>query len=99
VSWLDTKPPEKVDAAIERLRARRGGHYYIDEYADGDERFGLWLALVDQYLGKALTIGFTDLADWGWRDSFDAGDSPREAVLQALEADDLYAGLLERAES
>jgi hypothetical protein len=92
MSWLDTKPPVEVDDAVEKLfedgtlRAR-----YVDEYASGDVRFGLWLYLVDARLARGLGVSHRDLSDWTWRDAFDEGMSPKEAGLAALAADDTFS--------
>lgn len=69
---------------------------YVDEYAHGHKRFGLWLHLVDRQLRRKVGLTHRDLVDWTWRDAFEDGLTPREAALEALENDDLFgAGLFD----
>jgi hypothetical protein len=92
MSWLDEQAPEKVEAAIERLAARRdaGDVHAIDmiDYCGGDLRFAVWLWTVDRVLLAAVGLGSSDLEDWTYRDAFDDGVRPGEAARAALD----YAG-------
>ncbi|HEY6013342.1 MAG TPA: hypothetical protein VIU37_05025 [Candidatus Limnocylindrales bacterium] len=87
MTWIDRQDPEKVERALGALRAQKPG--YIEREADGDERFALWLANVDARMARMVGVGHGDIADWQWWDSYEAGDSPRAAAVEALEADDL----------
>lgn len=86
MSWLDTKPPEAVAAAVEQLAQAQGAHAEsIRDYAGGDLRFGLWLQLVDKRCASVIGLGVFDLEDWRWRDAYDGGDSPKEAFADFVE--------------
>lgn len=94
MTWLDAQPAEKVDASLADLRAT-GGERWAQRVADvdGDERFALWLLLVDQRMQRAVGVTHRDIGDWTWRDAYDGGYSPREAMREGLEADDTYSAL------
>ncbi|CAM3437447.1 hypothetical protein [Tsukamurella hominis] len=85
--WLDTLDPTKVVTAIDQLAA--SAPEYIAKQAGGDVRFALWLHLVDRQLRRLVGVGHADLVDCTWRDWFDSELSPREAVEQASEYDEL----------
>lgn len=90
-TWLDQKDPAKIDAALAQMRERSPG--YADEVAGGDERFALWLAIVDGRMARSVGVTHRDIADWTWRDAYDSGMSPSEAAVEALQADDTYSAL------
>jgi hypothetical protein len=96
MSWLDTRPREMVDSAVETLSRQDDPRAteLIERDAGGDVRFALWLALVDKRLRNAVGVGRNDLADWAYRDSYDAGDSPAAAAAEVLRADGTFAELL-----
>lgn len=96
MTWLDEQEPGKRDALLAQYRANRD-RMRVAQYDGGDERFGVWLALVDRRIARAVGIGLFDLADWNMRDAYDSGTSPREGALEALRSDDLYASLVEEA--
>src|SRR5687768_14909274 len=97
-TWVDQQEandPNKITTALASYRANRDSRFSrVAEHDGGDDRFGLWLALVDNRLTRAVGVGLFDLGDWPIRDSFESGDSPREAALIALESDDTYAALV-----
>jgi hypothetical protein len=96
MTWLDTQDTGKVQewqAAYRTLASLS----HIREYDGGDERFGVWLALVNARLTRGVGVGLFDLADWNMRDAYEDGMSPREAALEALRNDDTFAGLVEEA--
>ena len=47
--------------------------------------FAQWMDAVDRVLESRIGFSSGDLEDWMWRDSFEAGDSPRDAALSFLE--------------
>ena len=47
--------------------------------------FEQWMKAVDAALESRLGLSSGDLEDWMWMDSYEAGDSPRDAALYALE--------------
>lgn len=85
-SWLDAQPKEKIDAALERFRMSSGYHRYMDYY--GDERFALFMTLVDRRLTRILGLGSMDLADFNSWDCYESGMSPAEAAEECLYAQD-----------
>jgi hypothetical protein len=91
MSWLDDQPAEKVEAALQSLREQAPG--YIANEGTGDERFALWLRLVDKRMARVTGLGHRDIGDWHWRDAFEDGVSPSEAAREALAADDTFGGL------
>jgi hypothetical protein len=97
-TWIDQQEqsdPNKITTALTAYRAHRAGKFArVADQDGGDERFGLWLALVDNRITRAVGVGLFDLADWPIRDSYESGDSPTEAALIALESDDTYAALV-----
>lgn len=97
-TWIDMREqqdPNKITTALASYRAHRDGKFArVAEHDGGDDRFGLWLALVDNRITRAVGVGLFDLGDWPIRDSYENGDSPREAALIALESDDTYAALI-----
>ena len=82
---------EKVDGAVADFAARNAD--YVRDYANGNPEFGLWLALVDRRMGRAVGVTHRDIADWTWHDAFDDGVSPSEAAREALAADDTFGAL------
>jgi hypothetical protein len=48
--------------------------------APEDESFRKWLRECNALLTKRLGLGLFDLPDWAWRDAFEDGAKPKEAV-------------------
>jgi hypothetical protein len=98
MTWIDVREaqePDKIRAALADYATRRGTTLRrVGEYDGGDDRFGLWLALVDARIVRRVGVGLFDLADWNMRDAYESGASPREAAQEALESDDLYASFV-----
>lgn len=46
--------------------------------------FAKWLVLVDVALVSRVGMVSGDLADWNWRDAYDDGYTPSDAVTDAL---------------
>ena len=53
----------------------------LDASADGFEE---WRRKADLACRSATGVSIDDLADWGWRDAFESGQSPAEAVREAI---------------
>lgn len=87
-TWVDMQDQDKVGRAIAALRERSPS--YVDDMADGDERFALWLANVDHRMSRMVGLTHRDIGDWGWRDAYEAGESPRDAAREGLRNDDTY---------
>lgn len=93
MTWIDVQDPAKVESSLTQLKATDRGRHIIEHYAGGDERFGLWLALADRRMTRAVGVGFSDISDWRWRDAYDEGYTPSEAAREALASDDTYAAM------
>jgi hypothetical protein len=81
VTWLDRQPQAQVDAAIAELAGDPDlvARYY--ERAGGDQRYSLWLAMVDLHI-EALPDTHSTL-DWDWKRAYRSGWSPRTAAFAA----------------
>jgi hypothetical protein len=97
MTWIDDREaqePEKIRAALANYAERRST-LRVAEHDGGDDRFGLWLALVDARITRRVGLGLFDLGDWNIRDAYDSGSSPADAAQEALESDDTYAAMFE----
>lgn len=90
MSWLDTQPEDKVAQALAK---REGATDRAASYSGGDARFGLWLALVDSKVSRAVGLGLFDLGDCNLRDMYDDDMGPTAAAREALSQDDTYSAL------
>jgi hypothetical protein len=91
MTWLDEKDQTQVEEMLARFRAPEFDQGYVEDCAGGDERFALWLRLVDKRMIGSVGVSHRDIADWTWRDAYDGGQSPSSAALDALSEDDTYA--------
>ncbi|NUS44741.1 MAG: hypothetical protein HOQ24_13765 [Mycobacteriaceae bacterium] len=78
---------EKVAEAAGELAARSPG--YLATFG-GNVHFALYMRLVDARMRKYFGITHRDIADYLWRDAFDAGTEPDEAIKDALAGDELF---------
>jgi hypothetical protein len=86
VTWLDHQPRAQVDAAIGELSARPE---LVEKYADrarNDDRYALWLAMVDGHL-ETLPDPHGEVI-WDWHDSYQAGWAPRATAFAAWASTD-----------
>lgn len=92
MTWIDTLDPIKVAAGLTKIRASAYGpaHPALD-YAGGDEHFALFLAVADSKCQRITGLGVFDLEDYLWRDAYDSGLSPSEALHGCL-VDNGYIG-------
>ncbi len=60
------------------------------DVADDNKCFSVWMGLVDMQLESRFGCGSSDLPDCCYRDWFDDGLSPEEAVECMMEELDLY---------
>jgi hypothetical protein len=87
MSWLESRDPLLIEAAVEKLAVAPGlAVEAIRDYAGGDGRFGVWLYLVDKRCVTLLGLGIFDLEDFSWRDAYDSGESPKEALAEFISA-------------
>lgn len=81
-TWLATKNSDQLATAMDRYlhdpRLERDRGY------TGDAWFGLWMHVANQKCQRLIGLGIHDLEDWTWRDAYDAGNSPFEALRDAL---------------
>lgn len=54
-----------------------------------------WLKQVDREVRKLVNVSLYDLQDWLSRDAYDAGVSPSDAAVEAIENDGSYDGILD----
>ncbi|AHG23872.1 hypothetical protein CH25_gp14 [Mycobacterium phage EagleEye] len=52
--------------------------------------FARWLGEVDRFMLGTYGVTHGDIADWLWHDAYDAGQGPRSAAREAIEADGLF---------
>lgn len=84
---------DKVQATVQLWEITRDNDERVKryvEYANGDVRFAIWLYMCDRSCLARVQLSIFDLADACWRDKFDSGTRPRDAVTEALEDDDLF---------
>jgi hypothetical protein len=97
-TWIDTREaqdPQKLGTALDGYRAERAGRFArVAAYDNGDERYGLWLALTDARIARAVGVGLFDLGDWNMYDAYADGMSPRDAAVEALRQDDTFSALV-----
>ncbi len=54
------------------------------EYSDGDEKFATWLNVVDRLVQNRVEVSLFDLEDMLLRDSYDAGETPRQCIYETV---------------
>lgn len=72
--------PEQIDAALNERGAEHLRH------AGGDRGFAAFLLQADDRCRRHFYVSIFDLPDYCWRDAYDDGMTPAEAVREALEA-------------
>lgn len=82
-TWIDAAAPSKLAPAMARYLADPGAQRARD-YAGVDDRFGLWLRLVEVRAERWCGVSVFDLPDWAFRDAYDGGASPKEAAREML---------------
>jgi len=53
-------------------------------YAGGDEKFADWLRRLDQLADHFFGASIFDLVDYSWRDVYESGDDPQQALRDAV---------------
>jgi hypothetical protein len=87
-------------ATLERLLEAAPTHPACQRARDyagpgAEPAFIVGLRLLERRVLSGFGVSCFDLADYCYRDAFEAGVPPREAALEVLEADDLYGPFLE----
>lgn len=54
--------------------------------------YGAWMSECNRLMVARVGVGASDIEDWGWRDAYDDGIPPKDAVDGALEDSDIYGG-------
>jgi hypothetical protein len=97
MSWIDHAieigryTEQQVCENIEHIRTN--APEYLD-YAHGDEKFALYLAIVDKGLLQYFGVTHRDIADHQWRDAYDDLVRPADAGIEAIRRDGSF-GLTE----
>lgn len=55
-----------------------------EEYADGNEEFGKWLAELDKLVSDRVGLSLFDLEDMRLWDEWDSGSSPEDALRELV---------------
>ncbi len=92
MNWLDEQDEQRRAAITSMLDSERGERYPTE--AGDDRGFAAWLLVADAVCTRCLGLSIFDIADWGWRDAYESGMTPGEALREALYADDTFATLL-----
>jgi exopolysaccharide biosynthesis protein len=82
--WIDTSPPQRRRQLETALDADGAEHL---RYAAGDPDFAMFLLVADAAAGRRLGVSIFDLPDACWRDFYDDGLTPMEAVATASESE------------
>ena len=95
-TWIDQQEAKDRVKFAKAMQAWRegGGSTRAQEYAENDLRFGLWLYYCDKRCQRLVGLSIFDLSDHTWRDDYDGGTSPKDAVTSLLENDDMVADLM-----
>jgi len=91
MSWLDEQPQQRR-AAIDRVLGSEDGQRYL-VHAGADRDFAGWLLVADALCIRRVRVSIFDIADWAWRDAYDDGMKPGDALREALRADDTFASM------
>jgi hypothetical protein len=91
MSWLESKPADAIGPAMQLLADSEDPRAVaVRDYCGGDLRFGLWLYLVDKRCRTVFGLSVFDLEDFGWRDAYDDGSSPKAALHEFCEEHDVF---------
>lgn len=52
--------------------------------------FQKWMSEVDDVVNGFCGLSYNDLPDWRWRDAFNDGMTPEEAVMDCLEEEGFH---------
>ena len=52
---------------------------------DEQEKYDRWMKRVDTICWSRLGMSYQDMPDWNWRDAFEDGATPSEAVRDFME--------------
>jgi hypothetical protein len=85
LSWWEEQSDRRRTTINVVLDSERGTDCL--NYANADRGFAAWLLVADITCARQFALSIFDLADWAWRDAYDAGEQPRAALRHALEAD------------
>jgi hypothetical protein len=72
--WWEEQSVRRRAAINAVLDSERGTDYL--HYANADSGFAAWLLVADVTCARQFALSIFDLADWAWRDAYDAGEQP-----------------------
>lgn len=78
--WIQNLHGPRLKQVIEEK-----GDALKERHHTDDVFFAVWLQALDQAVRRRVLMRYDDLEDWGYRDAYDAGQSPVEAALEMLE--------------
>ena len=64
--------------------------YITDKVLEAKDSFETWMKQVDAALEKACGLSSEDLADYAYRDAYDAGKKPASVAKAAIKANKDY---------
>ena len=96
--WMERHPGRaKIEEFVQIMYEQRDQAWakQFMKYGNGDARFAVWLWLCDKRCLRRVGFGIFDIADWTWADAYQSGESPRDAVEEALASDDTISTLFD----
>jgi hypothetical protein len=102
VNWIQQQREQGLEreAAIAKAMDLARSRDFVDHGTDfkaycdaGDEDFLLWMILVNASVLRVTGLGVYDHEDHLWRDAFDDGTGPKQAVKDWLEDSGIGAEL------
>jgi len=78
--WFETLHGPRLQQVIEEK-----GDALKERHHTDDVMFAIWLQALDQVVRRRVLVRYDDLEDWGYRDAYDSGMSPKDAALEMLE--------------
>ena len=83
MSWTETLSPERRRTLTATLDEHGAEHL---RYAGGDREFAMFLLVADARCQRRLGVSIFDLEDACWRDFYDDGLTPAEALRAARDS-------------
>lgn len=79
--WIQNLPGPRLRQVIDEK-----GAALMDRHHTDDVFFAVWLEVLDRAVQRRVHVRYDDLEDWGYRDAYDSGMSPKEAAVEMLAA-------------
>lgn len=71
---------EVRDGLMQKVIEKAEGDSSVQDYANGDKWFAVWLKVLDIRVLQTWGVGLFDLRDFTLRDWFDDGITPKQAL-------------------